>query len=70
MNNRTTIQLTETTKDDLEALKRADGESYESVVRMLIAHYNNSQSDTVDESRMREIAREEITDRVVREALE
>jgi len=68
--SKTTIQLTETTKADLDGLKRADGESYESVVRMLIAHYNNSQSGEQDESRMRKIAREEITDRVVREALE
>jgi hypothetical protein len=70
MNDRTTIQLTDTTKADLDELKRADRESYESVVQMLIAHYNNSQSGEKGESRMREIAREEIMDRVVREALE
>jgi len=71
-NDRTTIQLTDTTKTDLEQLKRADGESYESVLRMLIAHYNNSQDnqESLDETRVREIARAEINDLVAYKALE
>ena len=49
--SKTSIQLTTETKDDLDDLKRVDGESYQSVVRMLIANYNNSQSNkALDES--------------------
>jgi len=69
--DRTTIQLQEATKDDLDTLKRVDGESYDSIVKMLIANYNNSQEGRdMDESRVRELAREEVTDMVVLEALE
>lgn len=71
MEDKTTIQLKHSTKTDLEELKRADGESYDSVVKMLIARYNNSQDsncDGIDETEAREIANEQISERVIPEA--
>lgn len=71
MVDKTTIQLKDSTKTELEELKRADGESYDSVVKMLIAHYNNSQDgncDGIDEAQAREIADERISERVIPEA--
>lgn len=52
---KTTIQLTDETKSDLEDLKRVDGESFDSVVKLLIANYNNEGGTSgIDET---EIAR-------------
>jgi len=53
---RTTIQLQESTKSDLEDLKRVDGESYDSVVKLLIANYNNPQDEQLTESDVEAIA--------------
>ena len=47
---KTSIQLKESTKDDLDEIKRVDGESYDSVVKLLIANYNNDESDRLTES--------------------
>lgn len=63
---RTTIQLDESTKAQLEQLKRVDGESYDSIVQLLIANYDGE--GQLSESRVREIANEQITERVVMEA--
>ena len=52
---KTTIQLNDKTKSDLEDLKRVDGESFDSVVKLLIANYNNdTETSGIDET---EIAR-------------
>jgi len=48
--DKTTIQLKKETKKRLDKLKRADGESYDSVVKLLIANYDESQSERLDES--------------------
>jgi hypothetical protein len=48
--DKTTIQLKKETKETLDKLKRADGESYDSVVKLLIANYDESQSERLDES--------------------
>jgi len=67
--DRTTIQLNKSTKDDLEEIKRVNGESFDSVVKLLIANYNKPQdSSELTENRVRELANEQITERVVREA--
>ena len=71
--SKTTIQLDESTKDRLEELKRVDGESYESVLLMLIAHYNNTDDGLLTESQrgeVREIALDVVNQRVRMEALE
>jgi len=68
MSNTTTIQLQKSTKQDLAHLKRADGESFDSVVGRLIAKYDERQSDDMGAARIRELVREEITENVVREA--
>jgi len=59
---KTTIQLDESTKDRLDELKRVDGESFDSVVKMLIANYNNSQdsNESLDESDVKAIIDREI----------
>jgi len=44
--DRTTIEISQQQKGRLDDLKRVDGESYKSVLQMLIAHYNNSQDAT------------------------
>lgn len=67
MTEYTTIQVDRDTKDDLEALKRADGESFNSVVQRLI---DGNVGGDLDEDRVREIAREEINDGVVFDALD
>lgn len=71
MENKTTIQLIDATKEELEALKEGDKETFDSVVWRLIEYYNQNSEDTdISESRVRKIAREEINERVVLEALE
>jgi predicted CopG family antitoxin len=59
---KTTIQLSEDTKNRLESLKRVDGESYESVLLMVIAHYNNTskEPDTLTEPDVEAIVEREI----------
>ncbi len=59
---KTTIQLSEDTKRKLDSLKRVDGESYESVLLMLIAHYNNTskEPDTLTEPDVEAIVEREI----------
>jgi len=64
----TTIELRTDQKAQLDDLKHGD-ESYKSVLQRLIEEYRAS-GGQLDESRVREVAREEITDRVRREALE
>jgi predicted CopG family antitoxin len=68
MSDTTTIQLRKSTKQNLAHLKRADGESFDSVVERLIAKYDEPRSGDMDETRVRELIREEITENVVREA--
>lgn len=48
--DRTTIEINQQQKAQLDDLKRVDGESYKSVLQLLIAHYNNSQDTTEDNS--------------------
>lgn len=55
---KTTIQIDEATKTDLDARKRAPGESYDSVVARLVAEHGTD--DELTEARVRDIAREEI----------
>ena len=57
----TTIQIDVSTKSDLEQLKRVDGESYDSVVKMLIANYNEPQENAgLDESDVEAIVNRKI----------
>jgi len=69
MTDKTTIAMSASTKSKLTELKRVDGESFESVVLMLIANYSEEDSG-LDETRVREIAQEEINDKVTMRALE
>lgn len=59
----TTIRLAEDTRDKLAALKR-DNESYDTAVKRLLGEYDG----VVSQSEAREIANEQITERVVPEA--
>jgi hypothetical protein len=65
---RTTISIDESTKAQLDDIKRVDGESYDSVVKLLIAQYGGD--GDLSEERVREIADEQISERVVVEAQE
>jgi len=49
MTDRTTIQIKSAQKEQLDELKRVDGEAYHSVLAMLIANYNNQDSETIDD---------------------
>lgn len=49
MTERTTIQIDTEQKEQLDEIKRIDGESYKSVVGLLIAHYNNEQDATTNQ---------------------
>lgn len=63
--SKTTIQLSQSTKADLDECKRADGESYDSVVARLASDNGDA---ALTEARVREIAREELREGVVPEA--
>jgi len=62
-----TITIYPSQKQALDELKKAENESYQSVVDRLIENYEASASE-LSESRVREIVRDEITDNVVSEA--
>lgn len=67
MTDTTTIEIRKEQKRELDGLKRANSESYKEVLQRLIDGYDGAGG--MDESRVRELAREEISDRVVGEAL-
>jgi len=62
----TTIEITVDQKAELNKMKRG---SYKDALQVLIENYDKG-GESLDEGRVRELAREEITDRVVMEALE
>jgi predicted CopG family antitoxin len=64
----TTIEIRDGQKAALDDLKVADSESYKDVLQRLIEDYSDSRGLTED--RVRELAREEVRDAVVFEALE
>jgi hypothetical protein len=64
----TTIEIAREQKAELDSLKLTDGESYKSVLQRVMSDY--SKAPELSENRVRELAREEITDRVRMEALE
>ena len=68
MTDTTTIEINDDQRQTLGDLKVANSESNKDVLQRLIDDYNNPNELT--ENRVRELAREEIADRVVREALE
>jgi len=59
---KTTIQLVDVTKEELEALKEGDNESYDEVVWRLIEYYNQNAGDGKmwTEQELRGMMREEI----------
>lgn len=72
-----TLTMTETTTieirtDQRDWLNEHKGKSYKSLLDELIESYENAMTDkeSISESRVRELAREEINDNVVLEALE
>jgi len=69
MTETTTIQITVEQK---QALNRMSKASYKEALQVLIDNYNEAikEQESLDESRVRELAREEINDNVVLEALE
>ena len=66
--NTTTIEITADQKAALDDRKRAESESYKSVLQRLID--GHSQESKLSETRVRELAREEINDLVTMRALE
>ncbi len=64
----TTIEITDAQRQRLDDLKLTASESNKDVLQRLIDSYN--QEADLTETRVREIAREEITDRVTFKALE
>lgn len=68
MTDTTTIEITTEQKRDLDNLKHSESESYKDVLQRLIDGY--SAESELDESRVRELAREEINDLVTFKALE
>jgi hypothetical protein len=67
MTDNTTIACSKATKDDIDAL--VDGKNYDVKLQKLIDGYSPGEEST-DDARIREIAREEIREAVVLEALE
>jgi hypothetical protein len=63
MTDRTTIQIDTEQKEQLDEIKRIDGESYKSVIGLLIANYNNQQDATTNQA-MAEIGAEEIAEQL------
>jgi len=72
MSDTTTIEIRSEQKASLDELKQHQGEPYKSVLQSLITHYraNNTDGEGMGESRVRELAREEVNQMVVLEALE
>jgi len=68
MANTTTIEIKSDQKQQLDELKHGD-ESYKSILQAIIEDYR-SNSQSLDETRVRELAREVVRDKVVMEALE
>lgn len=68
MTDTTTIEIRTEQKDALDGLKLSDSESYKDVLQRLIDSYGTA--DGLTEDRVRELAAEVVTDRVVFEALE
>lgn len=64
----TTIAITTDQRDALNDIADADESNYVVLQRLIDAY--NPDADALDEARVREIAREEVRDAVVREALE
>jgi hypothetical protein len=67
MSDNTTIACSKATKNDIDAL--VDGKNYDVKLQKLIDGYSGG-PESVDDDRIRELAREEIRDAVVLEALE
>lgn len=66
----TTIQVTESQREQLASMKEGN-ETYRSLIDRIIGVYEDEyESGDVDESRVREITRDEINNRVTSEALE
>lgn len=63
--SKTTIQLTEDTKAQLDQHKITDRESYDSVVARLASDHD---PDRLDSERVRELIREEVSELVIMEA--
>lgn len=68
MSNTTTIEITTEQKAALDERKRTDSESYKSVLQRLID--SHSTTTELTETRVRELAREEINQLVTVRALE
>jgi len=68
MTEHTTIQITKAQANELQARKTHDDESYKSVLQRLIEEYNSTTQHEMTENRVREIANEQIAERVVPEA--
>jgi len=73
--DKTTIQLTKDTKSDLDGLRDGDKESYEQMLQRLIQHYRETEQDGTDcvdpaqaSEIAREVANEQIAERVIPEA--
>jgi hypothetical protein len=69
MTDTTTIEIYTDQKTELDDLKLTDSESYKSVLQRLIESHSEGEG-AIDETRVRELAREEIQDGVIMEALE
>ena len=65
MGKATTIQLSPETKERLESLQDGGKETFEETVLRLIEYYSKESDTDMTEQKVREIAREEITERVV-----
>lgn len=68
MSETTTIQIYQSQKTDLDNLKVTGSESYKDVLQRLIENYDGAPDLT--EREVREIARDEINEKVRLEALE
>lgn len=69
MSDTTTIEIKDEQKRVMNGLKYGENEPYKDVLQRLIEDYSGS-SEVLNEDRVRQVAREEIRDVVVREALE
>lgn len=67
MSGTTTIEVYDEQKDELDDLKLTDSESYKDVLQRLIDGHIEGAGD-VDEDRIREIVRDEVSDKVIPEA--
>jgi hypothetical protein len=58
------------TKEKIVNAKATDGESYNNVLHRVLKTYSQDSQESLDETRVRELAREEINDMVAYKALE